>query len=154
MTHAETIVQEASTTESVLRWTARVVLSTVLLSAALGKLSDPSLFLGFVSAVFGIGASGANALFIFTVCLEVLLGGAVLLIVKQPWAYWSSACLFLLFAAIISYAIVIDMEASCGCFGAFLETQEANPVSLIRNVFLAATALFLAIDLSNHPSDD
>lgn len=153
MTHAETIVQEASITESVLRWTARVVLSVVLLSAALGKLSDPSLFLGFVSAVFGIGASGANALFIFTVCLEVLLGGAVLLMVKQPWAYWSSTCLFLLFAGIISYAMVIDLKASIGCFGTFLEAQEANPVSLIRNGVLAAIALFLAFELSNHTSD-
>ena len=153
MASTDIIAQAAPVIERMLTGTARLILSVVLLGAALGKLSDPSLFLGFVSAVFGVGASGANAFFIFTICLEALLGSAVLLMGKQPWAYWSSACLFLLFAAIISYAIVIDLEASCGCFGAFLETQEANPVSLIRNVFLAATALFLAIDLSNHTSD-
>jgi len=154
MASTDTIAQAAPVIERMLTGAARLVLSVVLLGAALGKLSDPSFFLGFVSAVFGVGASGANAFFIFTICLEALLGSAVLLMGKQPWAYWSSACLFLLFAAIISYAIVIDLEASCGCFGAFLETQEANPVSLIRNVFLAATALFLAIELSNHTSDD
>jgi len=138
----------ASNTPRVLTGTARFVLSVVLLGAALGKLLDPSLFLKFVSVIFGVGVFGAKVFFLLTVCLEALLGGGLLLMGKQPWIYLSTGVLFLLFAGVVAYAIIFDVSATCGCFGALLEAK-ANNVSLIRNVVLAAIALFLTVELRN-----
>ena len=154
MAHTEILSPASFTTERILKGIARLVLSVVFLAAVVGKLLDPSLFLGFVAALFGVGTSGAKVLFLTTICLEAYLGVALLLIGQRPWTYLLSGFVFLLFAGVIGYAIVIDLEATCGCFGAFLEAQEANPISLIRNVLMTAIALFMAVELQNEAHTD
>ena len=67
---------------------------------------------------------------------------------KKPWIDLSTGILFLLFAGVIAYAIIFDVSATCGCFGALLEAK-ANNVSLIRNVVLAAIARFVTVELRN-----
>lgn len=65
------------------------------------------------------------------------------------WRYSSvpaafAGFLFLIFSDIVLYAMMIDLSASCGCFGAFLENQKATPAALTRNLIFACISFLLA----------
>lgn len=120
----------------------RIVLAFVLLAAVIGKVADPSLFLSFVSSLLDFSIEGAKVIFILTVCSEALLGSALLLLRHQAWPLMLTGVLFVVFASIIAYALLVDVQDSCGCFGTFALQQEAKPLSLARNLCLALAALF------------
>jgi thiol-disulfide isomerase/thioredoxin/uncharacterized membrane protein YphA (DoxX/SURF4 family) len=120
----------------------RIFLAAVLAAAGIGKLLDPE---GSEKAVrdFGVPAGSAK---IFSVALPIfeLVFAACLLFTQFAWlGAIGAAALFVTFTGAMMWQIARGRSPDCHCFGA-LHSEPVSVKTLIRNMFFAALALFLA----------
>jgi hypothetical protein len=135
---------QSLTFEQILTFVATLVLAMVLLFAAIAKTLEPQTFISFVNALFGISMGVSKIVLILVVVVEFGIGASLLLWYKRPVPYIASGIAFLVFFGVIGAALIIDLEASCGCFGGYLEAQNASVPSLVRNAALACVSITLA----------
>ena len=122
---------------------ARLLLGLVFLVAAIGKLRDRAGFRRSVVA-FGSPAAIADAASILIPIAEIVVA---ILIIRAPSA-WLGAIASLVLLAIFTAAIAINLARGrtpeCSCFGS-AAPEPIGPATLVRNLVLAALALFVVI---------
>jgi peroxiredoxin/uncharacterized membrane protein YphA (DoxX/SURF4 family) len=121
---------------------ARLILAAVFLVSGISKLFDLT---GAQTAMrsFGVPESMTRTGGVLLPIVEIVI--AVLLI-PVATAAWGALLAFILLAVFIvgvSYNLAKGRKFDCHCFGQ-LTTSEIGPSTLIRNVVLAALALFVA----------
>lgn len=127
---------------------AGIFLGLVLLVAAWGKILDPERFVEQIRFegldFFGLGWPVA----LFALFLEVALGTALVLGIRQKWVMWSSTGLVLFFLFLTGRSYwkfsqgIIDESASCSCFGNLVSRTPAE--AFWQDLILLGVPLLLA----------
>jgi len=119
----------------------RLLISSVFIFAAIGKLSDIS---GSRLAVqgFGIPERLANPLGTLLPCVELATGVALLFTGTAWWGAVGATALLICFVLAIGANLLRGRTPDCHCFGQ-LHSAPAGPKILMRNIGLAAVAAFL-----------
>lgn len=144
-----------------LRFVLRVLLGLLFLWAALGKLANPTEFLGAIYA-YQLPLSRGILKFAAVVLpwTELICGLMLLADFRTPTALVCTLGLILLFLAATGQAWARDLQISCGCFDlrflglgenrtGITEAIESVPFAFFRNLLLAAASLWI---LRNDPA--
>lgn len=117
------------------RWigqAAALVLGAVLLVAAWAKLLDPAAFADTIHAEGLDGLLPGTAVALIAIGLEVALGVALVLGLRQRWVLWPSTALVAFFVLLTARSYLRassgtpGAEAGCGCFGNLIERTPAE----------------------------
>lgn len=124
-----------------LSWTLGVIflLSTML------KVSEPRLFISFLDIAFSITQPWSHYLLIAVVAAETVLGVSLLFFYRRRWPFWTTGILMIFFCCVIGYALAVDLQASCGCFGSLFPQNGVSVMHLIRNISMAVIAFGLSL---------
>lgn len=122
---------------------ARLVLSVVFMVAGLAKLADVP---GSQKAIhdFGLPQPFAKPTGILLPCAEIAVAIALIPLASAWWAALVAFLLLVTFIAGISYNLLQGRTPACHCFGQ-LSSAPAGHSTLMRNIFLALVAVFLAV---------
>jgi len=122
---------------------ARLVLSVVFMVAGLAKLADAP---GSQKAIhdFGLPQPLARPAGVLLPCVEIAVAIALIPLASAWWAALVALLLLVSFIAGISYNLLQGRTPACHCFGQ-LSSAPAGLSTLMRNVFLALVAVFLAV---------
>lgn len=99
-------------------WPGRLVrwaLGAVFLYAAILKLQDPEAFAGIIDE-FGLVPEGIIMPLALGLPLVEIAAGLGLA-ANRRWALATTAGLLMLFIGILIYALWLDLDVDCGCFG-------------------------------------
>lgn len=111
---------------------AAVILGTVLLVAAWAKLLDPSAFAATIRGEQLDFLLSATAVAFIALGLEIALGVALVLGMRQRWVLWPTTALVAFFVFLTGRAYwrsiqgTLPEDAGCGCFGNLVERTPAE----------------------------
>ena len=120
----------------------RLLLASILALAGIGKLLDLD---GSRSSVERVGLTSRliRPAAVLVPLFELALAAALVPATSARWAALASAALLAVFSVAIARSLLRRETHDCGCFGA-LGSSRVGPVSLARNVALAALAGWVA----------
>ncbi len=122
--------------------TVRLLVGGVMLFSGLSKALSPAAGSVFLSQL-GIPATLNVSLIYFVIFLELFLGACCMLGIFLRIASIAIAGTLIVFACAILLALLMGITGSCGCFGNVI-TSEVGVLAILRNLVVAAFALYLA----------
>jgi uncharacterized membrane protein YphA (DoxX/SURF4 family) len=124
---------------------ARLVLGVIFLLAGLSKIASPSAFTDDVMEYQLVSGSLAKIVAYSLPPLELILAALCIAGIILPLTASIAILLLLVFTIAIALNLARGRQFSCHCFGSSNATSTIGPATILRNLFLIAIALFLAI---------
>lgn len=112
----------------------QVLLAGIFLFSFISKTIDASEFRDFVIKI-GIPKEFVYYSLIGTLVVELGLAIHLLLGLHLTSTLRISLMTYMIFTGILTYAFIMGLNASCGCFGGFMKS-DVSIATLIRNVIL------------------
>ncbi|MBR1870214.1 MAG: DoxX family membrane protein [Kiritimatiellae bacterium] len=126
-------------------WALRIGIGGLFAWSALWKIEDPALFAEQVTA-YGMLPDVLVGLFALVLPMMELLAG--LMLIATPWRKEAAlvvSLMLVMFIAALSYAAMMDLDISCGCFGD--ETGETGRAYLVKTILRDLALLFPSLFL-------
>jgi uncharacterized membrane protein YphA (DoxX/SURF4 family) len=124
-------------------WILRILLGLVFFTAAYMKIRDPYPFWEFIERLLRISPVWATPALWGIVAFETGLGLSLFLFHRSIAPVLVSITVFIVFSAILGYAIHVSLGINCGCFGSMFSRDTNGALSLIRNGVLIFVSLCL-----------
>lgn len=133
----------AGGTKPVIVQAVRLALGLVFLYAGASKALDPAAFAAAVRHYQLVPPIVAGAVAVYLPWLEIVCGAALWYRRTRLGALNLLLLLCLLFAGVLTSALVRHLDIACGCFGAGAAGRFPLQVDLARSLVLASACVFL-----------
>lgn|GEM_PF-2655921 len=119
----------------------RLLMSGVLLLAAVGKSASPAEFFSFLAQLRIQDQSLSSFTFIGLIFVEFFLGLCCLLGLAPRLTFRIIGTLFGVFAVVLLGAVIYHLPGSCGCFGNII-SSEVGFIAIGRNLLFTTLAFY------------
>lgn len=121
----------------------RIVLIAIFTLAFAGKIIEPDQYSIFIESLFNVEAIISKFIVGLTIIFEATIAVGIVLYGRNKWPYFLSGGFMLLFSGFITFALFINLDISCGCFGSFMKEYPLDSYSLLRSIAIVALSFIL-----------
>jgi uncharacterized membrane protein YphA (DoxX/SURF4 family) len=113
----------------------RICVGGFLVFSAYAKYDSSVYYLKFLVRL-GIPGVLADKTVLPLIIFELLFGILLIVGYRTRIMLRLTSLLFLVFTAVVTYSLIINIDVSCGCFGKYFKS-EINTMSIARNLIIA-----------------
>jgi len=121
----------------------RIVLVIIFTLAVAGKIIKPDQYSLFIESLLNANLIISKFIVGLTIIFEATIALGIVLYSQNKWPYFLSGGFMLLFSGFITFALFINLDIPCGCFGSFIKEYPMDSYSLLRSITIAALSFIL-----------
>ena len=121
----------------------RIGIGAFLIFSAYAKYDSSVYYMKFLMRL-GIPLEYAKETVLPLIIFEFLFGLLLIVGYKTRIMLRLTSLLFLVFTAVVTYSLIINVDVSCGCFGKYFKS-EINTMSIARNLIIAIVTFLISI---------